>query len=335
MKESILKHLAQYYSLNGKLKPLDSYIDKNYLLLTNENKRFVVKLANPKTELEKIILENSAMQHLVKKSLPISTPKVINTINGDDYTYFKSGETQWTLRVLTWLDGNLYYQISNPDENTHRSLGKLVGQMTWGLSQFQSPAATRSFKWDLAQLELVATDIHFYDGEKKRLLEEQLEHFVSYTKPILASLPKQVIHNDCNDYNIVMSTENGSPVCNGVFDFGDLVYTQRVCDLAVALTYALFNQENILKVTADITESYLSIVKLTTKELKILLDLVQVRLTQSLLNSAESYYRDPTNQYILVSQKPAWELLIKLNRLSSKEKLEFHNKLIDRLHEQN
>ncbi len=335
MEESILKHLAQYYSLNGKLKPLDSYIDKNYLLLTNENKRFVVKLANPKTELEKIILENSAMQHLVRKSLPISTPEVINTINGDDYTYFKSGETQWTLRVLTWLDGDLYYQISNPDENTHRSLGKLVGQMTWGLSQFQSPAATRSFKWDLAQLELVATDIQFYDGEKKRLLEEQLEHFVSDTKPILASLPKQVIHNDCNDYNIVMSTENGSPVCSGVFDFGDLVYTQRVCDLAVALTYALFNQENILKVTADITESYLSIVKLTTKELKILLDLVQVRLTQSLLNSAESYYRDPINQYILVSQKPAWELLIKLNRLSSKEKLEFHNKLIDRLHEQN
>jgi Ser/Thr protein kinase RdoA (MazF antagonist) len=65
--------------------------------------------------------------------------------------------------------------------------------------------------------------------------------------PRLASLPRQVVHGDANDYNVLVESAalaplpadagSGAGVAEadlagiGVFDFGDMVETARICNL--------------------------------------------------------------------------------------------------------
>jgi Ser/Thr protein kinase RdoA (MazF antagonist) len=65
--------------------------------------------------------------------------------------------------------------------------------------------------------------------------------------PRLSELPRQVVHGDANDYNVLVESaalsplQDGAGISNavqeselagiGVFDFGDMVETARVCNL--------------------------------------------------------------------------------------------------------
>ena len=51
-------------------------------------------------------------------------------------------------------------------------------------------------------------------------------------------LPHSVIHNDANDYNVLI--EDGR--MSGLLDFGDLVHSATVCDLAIALAYTMLHE---------------------------------------------------------------------------------------------
>lgn len=58
--------------------------------------------------------------------------------------------------------------------------------------------------------------------------------------PVSASLPQQVIQNDANDHNIVVDA-TGDKVA-GIIDFGDMVRTSRVNELAICIAYGAQNR---------------------------------------------------------------------------------------------
>lgn len=51
-----------------------------------------------------------------------------------------------------------------------------------------------------------------------------------------------MIHNDANDYNIVVQGSALTERRLGLIDWGDVVMSNTVCDLAIALTYALLDK---------------------------------------------------------------------------------------------
>src|SRR5205807_1770478 len=57
---------------------------------------------------------------------------------------------------------------------------------------------------------------------------------------------------------------------------------------------------------------YHEIFPLTEKEIELLFHLVYMRLCVSVTNSARERKREPDNEYLTISEKPAWELLEKL-----------------------
>jgi Ser/Thr protein kinase RdoA (MazF antagonist) len=128
------------------------------------------------------------------------------------------------------------------------------------------------------------------------------------TAPLLASLPRSAIHNDLNDHNVLIGgngdVERLGQRVTGIVDFGDMVYSYRVGDLAIAIAYAMLGARDPLTVAASIVRGYSSAQTLTDAELAALYGLVTLRLCTSACIAAEQIRQRPDNEYLAVSQAP-------------------------------
>jgi Ser/Thr protein kinase RdoA (MazF antagonist) len=322
----ILSFIKTHYGLVGKLKNLPSYIDKNFLFTANATStgddtfQYVIKISSQSTSIAEIECENAAMKHVASKQINIQTPIVIESVDQQDLLNFTWPDTSVSkLRIVNFLPGDLYSQVDTEDAGLHKSLGDLTGQITQAFNDFKHPAAHRESNWDIAQLAQLEPNLSYYQGLKKSRLTSHFLDFKNNTLPALDLLPKQVIHNDINDNNLIVTQVDGQLSCTGLFDFGDIVYTQRLCELAVTMTYALMSQKNFLKTAKNIYQGYQLTVELGESEKVLLPKLIIARLLQSLLNSGKSFALEPENEYLLVSAAPAWDLLEKFESLKPDE----------------
>ncbi len=304
---------AAHYGLQGEIQPLPSYIDFNFKLQTASGSNYVIKFASPGAELALLEMENAAMRHLQGKNLPFSHPTLLTSLNREQIVAVANSTNDGTghcMRVITWLDGMLFAKVSARTAALHESLGALLASSAIAFADFEHPAAHRHFKWDIAQLADLKP-LLAVDGNKGKYdqLTCHLDNFCANILPALRACPRQIIHNDGNDHNLLTTAINGRTTCSGLIDFGDMVYSYRVFDLAIAMAYALFGQNDVPAAAQAIVKGYEQQLALQPAEKDNLYYCIVVRLVQSLLLSAQSYQANPQNEYLLISAQPAWELL--------------------------
>ena len=124
-----------------------------------------------------------------------------------------------------------------------------------------------------------------------------------------------MIHNDANDNNIVVSDDLQQPEVTALIDYGDAIYTQIINDLAVTIAYAVMNHPDPLAAALPIVAGYHKAFPLKEDELALLHTLVAMRLIISVTKSAINKKQEPDNTYLLISEKPAWELLEKWQKI--------------------
>src|SRR5205085_1489116 len=105
---------------------------------------------------------------------------------------------------------------------------------------------------DRAALELqdAAGAIDLLDDRRRALVAPV---FARFGELDLSSLPRQLIHNDANEHNVLVA-EDGSVA--GLIDFGDLVWAPRVCGLAVALAYAMLGRDDPVRAVTPVVRGY-------------------------------------------------------------------------------
>ncbi|MDZ7608739.1 MAG: aminotransferase class III-fold pyridoxal phosphate-dependent enzyme [Cyclobacteriaceae bacterium] len=140
---------------------------------------------------------------------------------------------------------------------------------------------------------------------KRKLVDYFVLQFKENVIPQLPLLRKSVIHNDANDWNVLV---NGDEVI-GIIDFGDTVYAPLINELAVAITYAVIGKADPLSWATYIIKGYHKILALEKREVELLYYLIAARLSLSVSQSAIGRHRDPENSYVSISENAAWELL--------------------------
>ena len=128
-------------------------------------------------------------------------------------------------------------------------------------------------------------------------------------------LDKSVAHNDANDYNLLAQGDT----ITGLIDFGDMVYTCTICDLAIASAYATLGSDDPLVTLKAMAVGYHEVMPIQPDELVVLLPMVRMRLAVSACMSARQMQQRPDDPYLAISQEPIRRTLPKLMALDSNE----------------
>jgi 4-aminobutyrate aminotransferase-like enzyme len=322
--DEILTSLAQQYQLSGTLSTLAGYCDQNLLLTTNDNHRYIVKIANKAEPEIELAMQNSAMDHLTAKGLAV--PHALSNQQGEQLSLIsranstKSPQQPFYLRVLSYLDGVFY---ADADSKNHQAdlwqhLGQFTADIDNALADFEHAGCYRYLEWDLAQgYRVCMSKKSLLTAEQNTLVEHFLSLYHNHTAPIIAQLPRGVIHNDANDYNLLIDDKNKPSKITGLIDFGDMVHSQVVNELAICAAYAMMSQDNPLATLKAIVAGYHQKRPLQNNELEALFSLIALRLCTSVCNSALAIKQQPNNDYLLISAKPAWQLLSQLKTMNS------------------
>jgi 4-aminobutyrate aminotransferase-like enzyme/Ser/Thr protein kinase RdoA (MazF antagonist) len=296
----------EIYGLNAAAVPLPGEKDRNFLLAAADGGRYVLKIANAETARETLELENAAMTHLAAQGVE-GVQRVLPALDGRAVAQ-AGGHS---VRLLTYFPGRLWTEVSPHTPEMRAALGTLLGGVDRALSTFDHPAARREIKWDLARASWIRDYLaHIEDEARRALVERRLTQFESEIRPRLACLRRSVIHNDANDYNLIV---DGNAV--RLIDFGDMVYTHTISELAVACAYAMLGKPDPLAAAAEIVRAYHREYPLEEAELELLFPLIAMRLAVSVANSAYQRTAAADNGYLLVSERPAWALLEKVESI--------------------
>jgi Ser/Thr protein kinase RdoA (MazF antagonist) len=143
-----------------------------------------------------------------------------------------------------------------------------------------------------------------------------LDEFERQTWQKLAELRSGIIHNDSNDHNLLVNTNGPNSLeISGLIDFGDMVTSPYIQEVAVAAAYVMLNKVEPISNATHVLRGYHQAFPMTEVEVRHIYDLICIRLCTSACLSAYQKQEEPGNEYLSISEQPVLELLEKLIKL--------------------
>ncbi len=301
---------AELYGLRVSASALPSERDQNFLLCTVSGEQFVLKIANAEEDFDFLNFQNALIKFLAARELDLEFPRIVPATTGDEIPSITVAGSRHFVRLLTWLDGVCFAEIKSPGRKLMASLGRGLAQMDAALAEFSDQAAHRSFHWDLCNADGARELAGLLPDDRRRLVER---FFAEWEKINWDTLRFSIIHNDANDYNILVRGATPSEHrVSAILDYGDVVYSATVCNLAVALAYAMLDRPDPIGTAAQVLAAYHEIYPLTESEVDSLYTLTVTRLCFSVCIAARQTRDVPDNEYLNISNAPVWSLLEKL-----------------------
>ena len=303
------------YGLKGTALSLPGEVDFNFKI-ESEKGRFLLKVSRPDADLEYLGFQQEILQHVAESDPEITSPVPIPDFQGNyiSETKDESGNIRM-VRLLTWMEGRLWSGVNPVNNNLLFSLGEEAGRLSKALHGFEHSLALRDFEWDVARAGWTGDYEHLFSGEKLLILRYFHEQFEGIQKHYDA-LRKSVVHNDANDNNVVVTEDLANPTVRAIIDYGDAIHTQVINDLAITIAYAVMGFPDPLSAALPVVEGYHNLFPLMEEELEMLYILVAMRLSISVTKSAINREKEPDNQYLLISEAPAWEVFKKWRMIS-------------------
>jgi 4-aminobutyrate aminotransferase-like enzyme/Ser/Thr protein kinase RdoA (MazF antagonist) len=298
------------YGIDGDTSSLASERDQNFLLRTADGNRFVLKIANASDDFTLLEAQNAALAYVGRRTS--LCPRPVPAVDGALLSEVTAASgVRHFVRVLTWIDGEPLGTVRHRAPDLLDQLGERVGELDAALDGFEHPAIHRALYWDLvggftlvreqapliqdaalrALVTRAAADVERRDGER------------------LPGLRRAAAHNDPNDYNVLVDLTQR---ISGILDFGDIVHTYAIADLAIAIAYAVLDAPDPLGAAAAVVRGYHRVRPIEDDEIAALFGLVVLRLCMSAAIAARQRAQRPDDAYLAVSQGPIARTLPRL-----------------------
>ena len=297
--EEVARLLSLHWGLGGSLSPLTSERDLNHRL-DSASGRYVVKIANLAEPQALTRFQNRALRHAGANDPALPIPRVIATAAGADDVVLPTGHL---MRVLTWVDGAPLAGLPRTQAQG-RAVATLGARLARALRGLDDPAADHDLQWDIRHAARLRPMLpHVADEGLRALCAGVLDRFDADVAPVLPALRWQVIHGDLNPHNILGDPAQPDRV-TGILDFGDMVRTPLICDLAVAASYRI-DPEDALASLAGFAAAWHATDPLTPQERGVLFDLTAARMVTTVAITAFRAARYPENAAYILRNLPS------------------------------
>lgn len=284
------------FGVRAEARQLPSERDQNFLLTAASGEKFVLKIANAHEDSEFIEAQNAVLKHLAKR---VSfCQRLVPSVSGEETVTVRNQR----VRVVHFLPGVPLAEIKPQTVDLLRDFGRKLGELDRAMADFDHPAVHRDFHWDLANGNRVIGEYSglIADAELRELVRKCRVDFK-------VNLRRSVIHGDANDYNVLVDADRME--VTGLIDFGDMVYSYTVGNLAIAIAYVVLDKDDPVTAAAAVLDGYEREFLLMDDERGVLWDLVRLRMAMSVCMSAKQQAEQPENEYLSISQRAIAKML--------------------------
>ncbi|TPM40780.1 phosphotransferase [Mesorhizobium sp. B2-3-4] len=309
--------LLGHYGLTGSARPLPGERDHNFHIETAGAGEFVLKISHPAEEAGFTDFQNKALDHILAVDPTLPVPSLHKSLQGEaQFTVGIGGSAPRIVRLVTYLPGQLLARSpTSPAQD--RNLGIFLARLGRALRGFFHPAAGSDLLWDIrkvAKTRPMAT--HIADAARRAMVERAIDAFEKHAAPVIPGLRAQIVHNDMNSYNVVMDAARPE-VVSGILDFGDMIHSPLICDLAIGAVYRWPAEGHPLAPAARFVAGYQSVQPLEIEEIEILVHLIRARLALIVNIANWQAERFPAKRdYVLRLSTEVWNSMERLDALS-------------------
>ena len=303
--------LRDHYGLeNVELSELPSERDQNFRVEA-AGTTLVLKIANASESAEILDFQNRALLHVQEHATDLPVPRLRVSRDGGLTAALPGGNL---CRLLDFLEGRPLAKYKPHDPTLLRSIGRFIGRLDRALEGFRHDAESRTLYWDTKKAPSTIRDglDLIEDPIVAAFATRTLAAVERDLVPRLEELPRGIIHNDANDYNVLVADGQMS----GLLDFGDIVSSCLVFEVANAVAYCMLSKHDPLPAAAAVVAGYHEARPLTEDELLVLDTAVRARLAMSAAVGARQSHDEPDEGYLSISQKPVRDLIEKLEGYS-------------------
>ncbi|WP_213778089.1 phosphotransferase [Caballeronia sp. dw_276] len=320
--EDAQKTVAIHYGIAGSVSRLTSERDQNFRIDGNDGHEYALKISNPVEDPTINEFQVRALLHVESVDPPLPVPRVIRALNGHAHLRLAYGHhAERAVRLLSYLPGVPLYTVERTAAQ-RQQLGALLARLGLALRGFFHSAAGHDLAWDIKNASrLRALIAHIPDVSRRQMVEAFLDNFERHAQLVLPRLRAQVVHNDLNPHNVLVDPADHDRVA-GILDFGDMVHTSLINDVAVGASYHMsgVGSEDPWDCVAQFVAAYHAVSPLERVELDLLYDLIAARFVLTVSITGWRAARYPENSaYILKNNASAWSGLAHLSTLRRDE----------------
>lgn len=262
----------KYGLVSAGLRRLGGEYDQAFALTADDGLRAVVKVYHA-DEVGSVRWQHQLLNRLAGL---VPVPAVLRASDGADVALL---DDDLCLSVYSWIDGSLLSDLPEHPSELLIDWGRTAGKIVAGLAGMQeNQQAANTHGWDLLAAPLTIGDNlpQIDDPAQREAALAAVRTFETVVAPHIAALPKGVVHQDLNDFNVFGDSTRGR--ITGVIDFADSLYTARVCEPAITGAYAMLRKADPLSALVDVAAGFDQVVRLDDTEISLLFPLAMIRL---------------------------------------------------------
>jgi 4-aminobutyrate aminotransferase-like enzyme/Ser/Thr protein kinase RdoA (MazF antagonist) len=301
--EAARRVLQDAFGLEASLTGLAGERDQNFRADAADGRRYLLKISNPADDRSVIEMQVAALRHVGQVDPGLPVMQALASAAGQPWVEVPGADGRmYPVRLFTFLPGRVT-PVAALSAPAVRSFGQTTARLGRALRGFFHPAADYEILWDIKRaLKLRPLLVHLADHERRTQAERVLDRFERRAAPVLPGLRAQVIHGDMSLDNVLLDDDVR---ISGIVDFGDMVHTPLVCDLAVAVADVLHGRTDAIEMAEIMIGGYASVTPLEDGEADLLADLVAARLATEVVITAWRVGHYPDNAAYSASSEPA------------------------------
>ncbi|MGV0738959.1 aminotransferase [Mycobacterium syngnathidarum] len=305
--------LAAHFGLHADVKSLGSQQDKNFLVSVDSVIAGVLKVANPAFNEIELTAQELAAERIATAEPDLRVAQALPDLRGEKLTAvtgLDSGSVAH-VRLQRHLPGGTLIESGYLPPATVAELGALAARVSRALAGFSHPGIDRVLQWDLRYgAEVVRGLVSAVEDEAARSrLQAAADDAWAHIEPLAAALPRQAVHMDLTDANVVVSHGIGGVVHpDGIIDFGDLADSWAVSELAIALSCILQHPGADPTAVLPGIRAFHAIRPLSTAEAEALWPLLVLRTAVLIVSGAHQASFDPDNDYLTEQADGEWQM---------------------------